>query len=94
MKQIAKDKLFGISQDRPSLTMPQETNRPRPYVAATDFYLNPTIFSGFRPGDQYQQHSQPEPSARPPPRNSTKIFLSLIYLEGDTHPIQPAAHVH
>ncbi|KAG6362281.1 hypothetical protein INS49_010511 [Diaporthe citri] len=53
------------------------------YVAATDFYSNPTIFSGFRPGDQHRQPPKPESSPRPPPKNSTKIFLSLVYLEGD-----------
>lgn len=54
------------------------------YVAATDFYFNPTIFSGFRPEqDQYQQPPQTEASPRPLPGNSTKIYLSLVYLEGD-----------
>lgn len=54
------------------------------YVAATDFYFNPTVFSGVRPGDQYRQPPKPESSPRPLPRNSTnKIFLSLVYLEGD-----------
>lgn len=53
------------------------------YVAATDFYFNPTIFSGFKPGDQSRQPSQTETSPLSPPRNSTKIFLSLVYLEGD-----------
>lgn len=53
------------------------------YVAATDFYFNPTIFSGFRPGDQYRQPPKTETSPRPFPKNSTKIYLSLVYLEGD-----------
>lgn len=53
------------------------------YVAATDFYFNPTIFSGFNPGDQYRQPPKPESSPRHVPKNSTKIFLSLVYLEGD-----------
>ncbi|KAK2611809.1 hypothetical protein N8I77_005133 [Diaporthe amygdali] len=53
------------------------------YVAATDFYFNPTIFSEFRRGDQSQQPSQTESSSRLPLRNSTEIFLSLVYLEGD-----------
>lgn len=53
------------------------------YVAATDFYFNPTIFSGFRPGDQYRQLPKTESSPRLFPENATKIFLSLVYLEGD-----------
>lgn len=53
------------------------------YVAATDFYFNPTVFSGFRPGDQHPQPPKAEPSPYPSPKNTTKIFLSLIYLEGD-----------
>ncbi|KAI7782034.1 hypothetical protein LA080_013973 [Diaporthe eres] len=53
------------------------------YVAATDFYFNPTIFSGFRPGDQYRQPPKTETSPRPFPTNTSKVFLSLVYLEGD-----------
>ncbi|KAK7696861.1 hypothetical protein SLS64_014146 [Diaporthe eres] len=53
------------------------------YVAATDFYFNPTIFSGFRPGDQYQQPPKTETSPRLFPTNTSKVFLSLVYLEGD-----------
>lgn len=53
------------------------------YVAATDFYFNPTIFSGFRPIDQSQQ--PPETGVLPPlsSGNRTKIYLCLVYLEGD-----------
>lgn len=56
------------------------------YVAATDFYFNPTVFSGFRPGYQYNRYQEPlhaEISPRPFPKNETKIFLTLVYLEGD-----------
>lgn len=53
------------------------------YVAATDFYFNPTIFSGFRPGDQDRQPPKTETSPRPSPTNTFKVFLSLVYLEGD-----------
>lgn len=53
------------------------------YVAAADFYFNPAIFSGFRPGDQYRQPPKTETSPRPFPTNTSKIFLSLVYLEGD-----------
>ncbi|KAL0936958.1 uncharacterized protein CTRU02_209174 [Colletotrichum truncatum] len=55
------------------------------YVAATDFYFNPTIFSGFRTRNQVQQYPYPPkvPPWRPPPRKDTKVILSLVYLEGD-----------
>lgn len=53
------------------------------YVAATDFYFNPTIFSGFRPIDQSQRSPEINLSPPPPSGNRTKIYLCLVYLEGD-----------
>lgn len=53
------------------------------YVAATDFYFNPTIFSGFRPSDQSRQPPKTMSLPHPSSRNSTKIYLCLVYLEGD-----------
>lgn len=93
------------------------------YVAAADFYFNPTMFSGFRPARDREDVQQlpptgpptgppwgpPPPPAGPPtgppwlppgpppgpptgppwfpppppPRKTPKVFLSLVYLEGD-----------
>ncbi|KXH34010.1 hypothetical protein CSIM01_02345 [Colletotrichum simmondsii] len=56
------------------------------YVAATDFYFNPTIFSGFNTKSQSQQSTIGGPPWRPPPpppKKTPKVFLSLVYLEGD-----------
>ncbi|KAK1634533.1 hypothetical protein BDP81DRAFT_396487 [Colletotrichum phormii] len=55
------------------------------YVAATDFYFNPTIFSGFNTKNQSQQSAPGGPPWRPPPppKRTPKVFLSLVYLEGD-----------
>ncbi|KAF6832407.1 phosphate-repressible phosphate permease, partial [Colletotrichum musicola] len=70
------------------------------YVAAADFYFNPTIFSGFRTarnGEDVQKFPPGGPPPGPPgpprpppwrpppgpPRKLPKVFLSLVYLEGD-----------
>lgn len=53
------------------------------YVAATDYYFNPTIFSGFRPSYQSQQPSETDLLPTFLSGNRTKIYLCLVYLEGD-----------
>lgn len=53
------------------------------YVAATDWFYNPTFFSGAKPTDQTNKskpHTIPRQSY---PANTTKVYLSLTYLEGD-----------
>ncbi|KAF9873329.1 hypothetical protein CkaCkLH20_09142 [Colletotrichum karsti] len=73
------------------------------YVGATDFYFNPTMFSGFRtreksekpaiggppwgppgpPGPPRELPGRPPGPGRPPPRKNAKVYLCLVYLEGD-----------
>lgn len=53
------------------------------YVAATDWFYNPTFFSGTKSTDKTNKahpHTIPRQSY---PANTTRVYLSLTYLEGD-----------
>lgn len=54
------------------------------HVAATDFYFNPTIFSGFRPGGQYRQPPKPGHRRALPRQTPSRSFCLLSISKATT----------